>query len=112
MNNNEHRQQGSLSLPPSLPTLSLSLPLSLSRSHNSVSPSLSYSSPLLYSLSLSILPLRSLAPSLPCSLCPSPPLPPSPSPPPSPWALWLTHTEFGFSLCPSATPLSPLLSPL
>src|SRR4029434_8019787 len=42
------------------------------------------------------------------SLCPSPPLPPSPSPPPSPWALWLTHTEFGFSLCPSATPTLPV----
>ena len=23
------------------------------------------------------------------------------------WALWLTHTEFGFSLCPSATPTLP-----
>ena len=24
------------------------------------------------------------------------------------WALWLTHTEFGFSLCPSATPTLPV----
>src|SRR4029434_6913922 len=41
------------------------------------------------------------------SLCPSPPLPPSPSLPPSPWALWMTHTEFCFSLRPSATSTLP-----
>src|SRR4029434_2663434 len=54
--------------------------------------------------------LVSLSPSSPLPLFAtlSPPLPPPPAPPPSPWAMWLTHTEFGFSLCPSATPTLPV----
>src|SRR4029434_9514427 len=72
------------------------------------SPDLTLSSPpLCVPLPLLLSPWRHTL-SMAFSLCPSPPLPSSPSPPPSPCALWLTHTEFGFSLCPSGTPTLPV----